>query len=139
MWRRDQIALFKRSSHVAHDYGLWHCVTGYLEAPNTGDQQAVIELCEETGLLVSDLIALSRGPVLKLESASGAGWAVHTYRANTLRNRLRLDWEHDSYMWIYPGMLCRFKHVPWLPEVVHAAPKGPLVVERGRVVSQSGL
>lgn len=73
---RGKIALFKRSQHLHHDRGLWHCVTGYLEPGVTPKQQALDELLEETGIHPTNLLDLRAGPDLALirRSASGLGW-----------------------------------------------------------------
>ena len=47
---RDKIALLKRSQHLAHDRGRWHCVTGYVDPGASPEEQAFRELLEETGL-----------------------------------------------------------------------------------------
>ncbi|GAA0671805.1 hypothetical protein GCM10009535_59420 [Streptomyces thermocarboxydovorans] len=117
-----RIGLFKRSRLVSHDAGLWHCVTGFAEDGCTPRVQALLELFEETGLLVAELTAFRTGPVLELGDDRGGFWKVHTFHAETERRRLQLNWEHDSYRWVRPRFLVRFDgQVPWLRHVLSAA------------------
>lgn len=120
--RRHRVALLKRSQLVTHDQGLWHCVTGYLEQ-NVQDPrlQAILELYEETGLAVSDIDELATGPVLEIQQRA-ITWKVHTFRAETRRRRLELNWEHDSYRWVPHLKVPRFAgRVGWLDEVLVAS------------------
>ncbi|CAL9374030.1 hypothetical protein SUDANB6_00919 [Streptomyces sp. enrichment culture] len=120
IWR-GRIGLFKRSCQVGHDAGLWHCITGFAEGENSTQVQALRELFEETGLSVAELTGFRIGPVLDLEDARGGVWRVHTFRAETERRRLRLNWEHDAYRWVRPRFVDRFDgKVPWLRHVLSA-------------------
>jgi ADP-ribose pyrophosphatase YjhB (NUDIX family) len=118
---RGRVGLFKRSCHVRHDAGLWHCVTGFVEDGDAAHEQALVELYEETGLSVMELTDFRVGPVLQLGDARGGFWRVHTFGAETERRRLRLNWEHDGYRWVHPRFLARFDgQVPWLRHVLRA-------------------
>lgn len=118
---RDKIALFRRSPNLRHDSGLWHCITGFLEAGASPEQQTLEELFEETGLHASDLLCLRAGPALVITDNSGVPWLVHTFTAITSRRRLRLNWEHDSYRWITPRRAKRFTNrVLWLDNILDA-------------------
>ncbi|MGM0930494.1 MAG: NUDIX domain-containing protein [Actinomycetota bacterium] len=126
---RGRIALFRRSRQVGHDSGLWHCITGFVEAGATPEQQALEELFEETGLQAKDLLDLRQGPVLVVTDGSGAPWLVHTFTALTSRRRLRTNWEHDSYRWTAPHKAKRFTNrVAWLDEVLDATGHCPVTV-----------
>jgi 8-oxo-dGTP pyrophosphatase MutT (NUDIX family) len=121
MWR-GRIGLFRRSTSVAHDQGLWHCITGYVEAGVSPPAQALVELHEETGLIAVDLESLDEGEVLELADSQGELWRVHTFRATTSRRRLVLNHEHDSYRWVQLRAVARFSNrVCWLGEVLSAA------------------
>jgi ADP-ribose pyrophosphatase YjhB (NUDIX family) len=119
-----RVALFKRSSRVCHDAGLWHCVTGFLDGGTTPRAQAAVELWEEAGLVTAELDSLVEGPVLRIPDDSGRTarpWTVHTFVAASRRRRLRLDWEHDGYRWVPPARIKRFDgQVRWLQDVLQA-------------------
>ncbi|MFD0649084.1 NUDIX domain-containing protein [Streptomyces malaysiensis subsp. malaysiensis] len=79
MWR-GRIGLFKRSGSVQHDAGLWHCITGYLDADNDPVRQAIQEIWEETLLPARALEQLTAGPTLRLaDPRGGPDWTVHTF------------------------------------------------------------
>jgi 8-oxo-dGTP pyrophosphatase MutT (NUDIX family) len=121
---RSRVGLFKRSQAVAHDAGLWHCVTGYLEDTDPL-ACALREIHEETGLTVSDLGELRTGPVLSLAGRRGSAWIVHTFIADTTRRRLSLNWEHVDHRWVKPRDLPRFDgQVSWLSQVLSAVDIG---------------
>lgn len=118
---RGRIALFRRSSRLQHDSGLWHCITGYIEAGATPEQQVREELFEETGLQAKDLLDLRQGPALVIPDGTGAPWLVHTFTAVTGRRRLNINWEHDSYRWTTASKAKRFTNrVNWLDTVLDA-------------------
>ena len=71
---RGRIALFRRSQSVGHERGLWHCITGYLEAGATPRQQALTELEEEAGLTLGDLAAFQSAGQLLISDDEGNPW-----------------------------------------------------------------
>ena len=118
---RGRIALFRRSRSLRHDSGLWHCITGFVEAGATPEQQTMEELFEETGLQAKDLLDLRQGPDLVVGDVRGTPWLVHTFTATTSRRRLKTNWEHDSYRWTAPHKTKRFSNrVAWLDNVLEA-------------------
>lgn len=122
--RHQKIALFRRARRDIHDAGLWHCITGFIEPGNTANQQVYAELREETGLTANDLTSFNTGPQLKFNDEHGVQWVVHTFVVQTLRRRLVLDWEHDTYRWTAVPKAKRFcNRVSWLDEVIEAACK----------------
>jgi 8-oxo-dGTP pyrophosphatase MutT (NUDIX family) len=127
--RRGRIALFRRSRRLGHDSGLWHCITGFLEAGATPRQQTLEELFEETGLQIEDLLDLRQGPDLVIADGFGTPWLVHTFTAVTVRPRLEINWEHDSYLWTIPSKAKRFvDRVTWLDNVLDATGHCPATV-----------
>ncbi|GHB73796.1 hypothetical protein GCM10010377_75250 [Streptomyces viridiviolaceus] len=121
--RRGRIALFRRSALVGSERGRWHCVTGFMES-GSPLLDAVRELYEETGLGVADLVRISTGPVLSLPDRADSVWTVHTFWAETERRRLALNWEHDAYCWIAPGLLPSVDgQVDWLAAVLSSMPQ----------------
>jgi 8-oxo-dGTP pyrophosphatase MutT (NUDIX family) len=118
---RGRIALFRRSRSLGHDSGLWHCITGFVDAGASPEQQTLEELFEEAGLQAKDLLDLRQGPALVVADGSGAPWLVHTFTALTSRRRLKINWEHDSYRWTAPHKAKRFTNrVTWLDSVLDA-------------------
>ncbi|MGF9649155.1 NUDIX domain-containing protein [Pseudarthrobacter oxydans] len=122
---QDNIALFKRSKNLHHDTGLWHCITGFIEAGCTPAEQALQELYEETGLAENGVVEIQSGPDLVLHDDRGQPWRVHTFRAVSARRRLTINWEHDAYRWTKPNKTKRFSNrVSWLDSVLEATGHG---------------
>jgi len=109
---RGRLCLLRRSSCVASDVGMWHCITGFLDSGVDPERHVLTELAEETGLLRRDLSDFAAGPVLTLPGGDG-DWVVHVYVATARHQRVRLNWEHEDFCW-----------VPW----VHAAGEGRVLV-----------
>ncbi|WP_405537425.1 NUDIX domain-containing protein [Streptomyces antimycoticus] len=136
MWR-GRIGLFKRSGSVQHDAGLWHCITGYLDADSDPVRQAIQEIWEETLLPARALEQLTAGPTLRLaDPRGGPDWTVHTFLACTSQRRLTLNWEHKAYRWVRPGKLPQFDgQVAWLTDVLRAVDSLPSAKARDGVAS----
>lgn len=118
---RNKIALFRRSGNLGHDSGQWHCITGFMEAGATPEQQTLEELFEETGLQTKDLLGLVPGPDLVITDGSGDPWLIHTFTVLTSRRRLKMNWENDAYRWTAPHKAKRFTNrVAWLDNVLAA-------------------
>ncbi|MGF4041964.1 NUDIX domain-containing protein [Paenarthrobacter nitroguajacolicus] len=125
---RDKIALFRRSRNLGHDSGLWHCITGFMEAGATPEQQTLEELFEETGLEPKDLLRLLPGPDLVVADGLGNPWLIHTFTALTSRRRLKVNWENDAYRWTAPHKAKRFANrVVWLDNVLDATGHVPAI------------
>lgn len=115
----DRLCLLRRSALVGSDVGMWHCVTGFLDADVEPEKQALVELREETGLIPQDLQSFSAGPVLRLRGGDGE-WTVHVFVATSKHRRVRLNWEHDDVCWVSwasAGGSGRVL-VPWLSKLV---------------------
>lgn len=115
-----RVCLLRRSPRVGSDRGRWHCVTGHLPEQVQPASQALLEVFEETGLTRLDLIAIVRGPVLRLPDQRGGDWIVHPYRCEVTRTDIRLNWENDGVRWVDPGKLGGLGIVEWLPDVARA-------------------
>ncbi|MFB7600971.1 NUDIX domain-containing protein [Streptomyces sp. NPDC056160] len=139
MWR-GRIGLFKRSESVQHDAGLWHCITGYLDADSDPVRQAIQEIWEETLLPARALEHLTAGPTLRLaDPRGGPDWTVHTFVACTSQRRLTLNWEHEAYRWVRPWKLSQFDgQVAWLSDVLQAINSLPSGETRDQVVQMCG-
>jgi ADP-ribose pyrophosphatase YjhB (NUDIX family) len=126
---RNKIALFRRSGNLGHDSGLWHCITGFMEAGATPEQQTLEELFEETGLQTKDILGLLPGPDVVVADGLGNPWLIHTFTALTSRRRLKINWENDAYRWTSPHKTKRFANrVAWLDNVLDATGHVPAII-----------
>ena len=114
----DKILLLKRSGQVGTYKGLWAAVSGYMDKP--ADEQAWIEISEETGLTRKEAQMLTRGqPQEVLDIALRTRWIVHPYLFKVTRlDAIKIDWEHTEYRWIDPAVIRNFNVVPGLEEAL---------------------
>ncbi len=122
LWHDGELCLLRRSRLVGSDAGLWHCVTGYLDAGASPEDQARAELFEETGLTSGGLGLLAADGAFVLAGGDGTLWRVHTFTAVARSRTLRLNWEHDAYRWVEPAEVPGTDHVSWLVDVLDANP-----------------
>src|SRR5579872_4978702 len=90
-----KILLLHRGSRVGTYTGRWAGVSGSIDPGNTPEQQARVEIREETGLRDDDIQFLSAGrPVAFADAEHGWEWIVHPFRVAVLHpDRIRIDWE----------------------------------------------
>lgn len=113
-----RVLLLRRSGKVGTYQGRWAAVSGYIE--KTADEQALIEIAEETGLGGQDIELLKRGEPLEVRDEKlGIKWLVHPYLFQVKnRDRVSIDWEHEEARWIEPGEMDDYPTVPKLKEAL---------------------
>ena len=73
-----EILLLRRSEQVGSYQGRWAGVSGYIET--TPDEQALVEIAEETGLGGEDIKLIRKGKPLPVEDEKmGTRWVVHPF------------------------------------------------------------
>jgi nicotinamide-nucleotide amidase len=114
----NRILLLKRSGKVSTYSGLWAAVSGYMDRPD--DEQAWIELSEETGLTKENTRMAFKGqPFEVLDIALKTRWIVHPYLFQVTRlDAIKIDWEHTEYKWIDPSVIGNYDTVPGLEEAL---------------------
>ena len=113
-----EILLLRRSEQVGSYQGKWAGVSGYIE--KTPDEQALVEIEEETSLVGEDVDLIKKGEPLPVEDEKmGVRWVVHPYLFHIKdRRKVRIDWEHKDTKWIAPEDLGKFETVPMLKETL---------------------
>jgi 8-oxo-dGTP diphosphatase len=109
-----KLLLLRRSQQVGSYQGKWAGVSGYVESPP--DEQAVIEIREETRLDAGDIRLLKTGEPLVIDDEElGTRWVVHPFlfHVNT-PEKVKIDWEHKEYRWINPVDIDTYDTVPGL-------------------------
>ncbi len=116
----NRILLLKRSEKVGTYKGLWAGVSGYMDRP--ADEQAWIEIHEETGLTKKEARLAVRGQPLEVVDISlKTRWIVHPYLFKVTRvDAIKIDWEHTETKWIDPAVIGNFDIVPGLEEALMA-------------------
>ena len=115
---KGEILILRRSQQVGSYQGRWAGVSGYIET--TADEQALVEIKEETGLSGEDLKLVKKGKPLPIKDEKlGVKWVVHPYLFNIKdRDKIRIDWEHKEMRWIQPKDIDNYQTVPRLKETL---------------------
>ncbi|HLZ06975.1 MAG TPA: NUDIX pyrophosphatase, partial [Chloroflexota bacterium] len=114
-----KILLLRRSETVRTYPGRWAAVSGSIDSGHTPEQQARVEINEETQLTDADVRLLVSGEPLEFHDADiGHGWIVHPFRFSVRSpERIKLNWENVEFRWIDPHDLNGYETVPRLTEV----------------------
>ncbi len=86
----------------------------------TADEQALVEIKEETGLGREDLKLIKRGKLLPIKDEGlGIKWVVRPYLFHIKdRGKIKIDWEHKETRWIQPKDIDNYQTVPMLKETL---------------------
>ena len=114
----NKILILRRSEQVGSYQGRWAGVSGYVET--TSDEQALVEIEEETSLCGEDLKLVKIGKPLLIEDEKlGVKWTVHPYLFRIKdRGKIKIDWEHKETRWIDPKDIGNYQTVPMLKETL---------------------
>lgn len=113
---KGRILILRRSQLVGSFRGKWAGVSGYIET--TADEQALVEIEEETGLCRGDVELVKRGSPLYFED-EGVRWMVYPFLFRIKeRDKVRIDWEHSDKCWIAPDEIDDYPTVPMLKEAL---------------------
>ena len=115
---KGEILILRRSEQVGSYQGKWAGVSGYVET--TADEQALLEIEEETSLCGEDLRLIKKGkPLLIKDEKLEVKWVVHPYLFHIEdRGKIKIDWEHKETRWIEPRDLADYETVPKLKETL---------------------
>jgi len=113
-----KILILRRSGQVGTYQGRWAGVSGYIE--KTADEQALVEINEETSLCGEDVKLMKRGkPLVIKDEKLGVKWVVHPYLFQIKdRDKIKIDWEHKETKWIDPKDIDSYQTVPKLKETL---------------------
>ena len=115
-----EILILLRSEHVSTYQGKWAGVSGSIDEGNTADEQALIEIEEETSLSKQDIELVRKGePQLIDDKKLGFRKVVHPYLFHIKdRGKIKIDWEHKEARWIKPEEIANYETVPRLKETL---------------------
>ena len=114
----NEILILRRSEQVGSYQGRWAGVSGYID--KTADEQALVEIEEETTLCGEDLKLIKRGKPLPIKDERlGVKWVVHPFLFHIKdRDKIKIDWEHKETRWIKPEDIDSYQTVPKLKETL---------------------
>jgi len=113
-----EILILRRSGQVGTYQGRWAGVSGYIE--QTADEQALVEIGEETSLGEEEIELVKKGrPLVVKDEKLGVKWVVHPYLFQIKdRDKIKIDWEHREARWIAPQDIDSYQTVPRLKETL---------------------
>jgi len=113
--RGKKILILKRSQKVGSYPGRWAGISGFLEENETPLDAARREILEETG--ARKIIVRKEGKSFSVVD-EGKTWIVHPFLFDAQSSSLSLDWEHETFKWIAPKEITKYKTVPALAEAL---------------------
>lgn len=116
----NEVLILLRSQHVSTYPGKWGGISGSLENNRTVDEQALVEIEEETGLSRDDLKLIKKGnPLLLNDENLNLRKVIHSYLFHIEdRSKIKIDWEHEQMKWIKPEDIDNYKAMPKLKETL---------------------
>ncbi len=114
----QRILILRRSSKVGTYQGKWAAISGFIE--KTPDEQSLIEIQEETGLNETDVLFVRKGDPLEVTDENlQVNWVVHPYLFQVINpEKIKTDWEHLEFKWIFPSEMDLYETVPKLKEAL---------------------
>jgi 8-oxo-dGTP diphosphatase len=116
----NQILILLRSERVSTYPGKWAGISGSLDKDKTVDEQAIIEIEEETGLSRKDIQLIKKGKPLRFDDENlKLRKVIYPYLFHVeARNKIKIDWEHKQLKWIRPGDIDNYDTMPKLKETL---------------------
>ncbi|GCE18360.1 NUDIX domain-containing protein [Dictyobacter kobayashii] len=120
---KAQILLVQRSQRVGSYHGHWAGISGFVEPNVSPDEQAFVEIGEETSLRRDQVRMLRRGEVVEhIDTELGRHFYVHPFLFHVLApEEIKTDWEAVDMRWIEPDELSGYETVPKLKEAYVSA------------------
>jgi 8-oxo-dGTP diphosphatase len=121
-----RILIVQRSQRVGSYHAHWAGISGFVEPNVTPDEQAFVEIGEETGLQRAHVQMLRRGTVVEhIDEALGRHFYIHPFLfAVATPDQIHTDWEAVDMRWIEPNELANYETVPKLQEAYNSAVHG---------------
>ena len=117
----DKILIVQRSTKMNLYPNFWNGISGFLDDKKSIEQKVKDELREEAGLKESDIIAIHRGPIFNQEEEKyHKTWIVHPILVDVKTDKIKLDWEAQSYRWIKAEEAKNFDLLPGFDQVLAA-------------------
>jgi nicotinamide-nucleotide amidase len=116
----NRVLILRRSNKVGTYQGRWGGISGYID--KNADEQALIEIKEETGLSEQEVKIITKGePLEVIDDKLKMKWIVHPFLFRvTNPDKVKTDWEHMEARWIAPEEIDSFTTVPKLKEALMA-------------------
>ncbi|KYC46457.1 MAG: dihydroneopterin triphosphate pyrophosphatase [Candidatus Methanofastidiosum methylothiophilum] len=111
LFKDGKVLLLKRSNKVGSFRGKWAGISGFIEDENSLEA-ALREIKEETAVDSKDLQLLKIGMPFEIEDkVNDTIWSINPFLFSFKGTKIIIDWEHDTFEWIYPNEIDKFDTV----------------------------
>ena len=116
----NEILILLRSEYVSTYKGRWAGISGSIDAGRTADEQALVEIEEETSVSRWQVQLVKKGkPLLIADETLRLMKVVHSYLFHINdRNQIKTNWEHQEIRWIKPEEIDSYETMPKLKETL---------------------
>ena len=100
--------------------GLWAGISGIIEGEEEPLERAKTEIFEEVGLTEEFIVLLKAAPQMEISSPQYRNhqWVVYPFLFSVKGPKLKLNWEHSEYRWVYTSEISKYQTVPTLDKVL---------------------
>lgn len=118
LFKDGKVLLLKRSDKVGSFRGKWAGISGSIEDENSLEA-ALREIKEETGIDSKDLQLLKIGMPFEIkDNVNDTIWSINPFLFLFKGDKIIIDWEHDTFEWIYPNEIDKFETVTSLKKTL---------------------
>ncbi|OGY88714.1 MAG: hypothetical protein A2677_02235 [Candidatus Komeilibacteria bacterium RIFCSPHIGHO2_01_FULL_52_14] len=114
-----KILIVQRSAKLNFYPNLWNGISGFLDDNKSIEEKVKEEMSEELGLLEKDIISIKQGKTFEQgEPKYNKIWIVHPVLVEISTDKIKLDWEAQSFKWINPADAKNFDLLPGFGQVL---------------------
>ena len=115
---KDKILLLKRSKKVGVYKLKWNTIAGYIDELKSIRKKVLEELKEEIGVLQKDIQEIKIKESYEFfDSDIKKAWIIYPAIVELKKKpKIRLDWEHTEFKWIFSEEIMKYDIVPKLDE-----------------------
>lgn len=118
LFKNGKVLLLKRSDKVGTFRGKWAGVSGFIEDENSLEA-ALREIKEETGVDSKYLELLKIGIPFNINDCTNDTiWSINPFLFRFKGEEIKIDWEHDTFEWIYPKEMDNYDVVTHLKKTL---------------------
>ncbi len=119
-----KILLVQRNKTMRLYPGYWNGISGFLDDHKSLEQKVHEELREELGFSKKHILSLRLGRILNQDAPKyKKTWIVHPVLVKVDTNKIKLDWEAQSYKWVKPSEAKKLALLPGFKETLNEALK----------------
>lgn len=118
---KDNILLLKRSKKMRLYPGYWSGVSGFLDDDRGVEAKVREELKEELGISKEDILSIKQGEVFEREEEKyQKTWIVHPILVSLKTDKVKLDWEAEKCIWVFPKEIKNFDVIPGFERILES-------------------